>query len=570
MTEYDDSSLAGLYKDNAANVRKLKDQLNRVLVAQGKREAGELKDIKSVEDESSAFNKAFLAELKKINAFYVEREHHLYEEYENIRHLDVFSVLLNPDIPKDSLEDLPEMLVIYFSNVRVLRHFVQWNFNMLFKVASEFEANIPEDSPYSSPYFQKLIEKQQFYRSEGLAEMVKKAQELNDALERHTKKEKEKTCFPRFSFETVFTFVVCLSLLEVVILEFFKNDIQGSGTYITLFLKKTLGNPYYTKFTEMMHFKITSQSWLLLSAVIYWAVHNQLGANLYAFVSLGFSLKSLGKAFIKAPRNFWLHGEGHYSYCGRGYSLPSGHAMVSLLALSFIIVKFRKPWVLLFTIVYSGVLFVNVQYIGTHTYADVIVGWTFALLWLVLYLLIEKLVHKHYLSRGEVPSYRVQAFCFFALTVVILILDYFENNSHVEWPEEWKENMAKVCGGTPESAGKMMTLKLEYANTFLTIGVAIGYLLKVKFLNEDHYGKVLWESVVMSIFGGLVFIKMGGYIKLILHHYTGSNRLFHQTSNFLNPIWILFVAPWIFGNLISYSPHRYAQKKKAEGYEPLL
>eukprot|EP00126_Sphaerothecum_destruens_P007671 Sdes_comp19938_c0_seq1m12414 len=368
---YNDKSkhaFSGDFKKHCLNVRGLKIHIHRVLIAEGKKTNKDSLDIGTAKAEAKLFDSAFLEELENVNRFYIEKERELFAAYENIKQMNIFAILHNPKIPQDQLEDLPEMLSVFFGNVRALRHFVQWNYSACMKSANEYckKTNSSENCKHSLKHFQQLVEQKEFYRAQGLADMVHAAKELNGALQRHSISKKEGWFSFHFSFESVFCFVVAISLLEILALNFFKERIQSSGTPISLFLQSYLHGDFYSKLTEWMHFKITSQAWLLLCSVIYWAYHNTLGANLYAFVSLGFSLKSLGKAFLKAPRNFWINDVGHYNYCGKGYSLPSGHAMVSLLVLSFIIVKFKKPWILLFTILYEVILFVNVQFIGTH------------------------------------------------------------------------------------------------------------------------------------------------------------------------------------------------------------
>lgn len=86
-----------------------------------------------------------------------------------------------------------------------------------------------------------------------------------------------------------------------------------------------------------------------------------------------------------------------------GFSLPSGHSMMSAIVLLFLCLKIKEPWVIAFAVLFESLVFVNVIFLGTHTVLDVIVGWTAAALMVALFMLLERRLHPYFTHRTE-PS----------------------------------------------------------------------------------------------------------------------------------------------------------------------
>ena len=72
--------------------------------------------------------------------------------------------------------------------------------------------------------------------------------------------------------------------------------------------------------------------------------------------------------------------------------------MVSTMTLGFALMKFQHPVFILAFICYAVFVFVNVVYIGTHTVADVVVGWTFGAAMLAWFHQAERVVRLCYPS----------------------------------------------------------------------------------------------------------------------------------------------------------------------------
>jgi len=88
-------------------------------------------------------------------------------------------------------------------------------------------------------------------------------------------------------------------------------------------------------------------------------------------VLVGHVLKNMFKNAIASPRGFWFCQEGHSLYCGKGYSLPSGHSMISLTMALFVMWRWPEHrWLKWVLVPIELSIWFEVLYLGTHTRMD--------------------------------------------------------------------------------------------------------------------------------------------------------------------------------------------------------
>eukprot|EP01134_Creolimax_fragrantissima_P000103 CFRG0103T1 len=345
--------------------------------------------------------------------------------------------------------------------------------------------------------------------------------------------------FVGYSFICIFA----LFVLEVLTVKKLGPYIQALSAPLTDYYQSVLDNEMYEDFSEFLHHAVSSHAWLLLCAIIYWTVDAYEGANLYCLTSLGYYLKSLAKNLIQSPRVFWVSEHIQCFYCGKGYSLPSGHSMISLLVLLFCAYKIREPWIWLFLILFELTTFVNVVYIGTHSFADVLVGWTGAILVFVLYLGVESI----YLYNRTVPTLKQQVHFFMACLIIVLMLDMMDSWMIVqEFPASYQINMARACRIAPDRIAESMRLPLNMSNTWGVAGLATGFVLRSEMLNDKYRSnmdKMLWwERLITLVVGTVVFMKSSVYLGRIMRSWK-LRGMFYQVYNFVLPILVLVCVP---------------------------
>ncbi|KNC81458.1 hypothetical protein SARC_06227 [Sphaeroforma arctica JP610] len=343
----------------------------------------------------------------------------------------------------------------------------------------------------------------------------------------------------RYSFLSV----SALFALQVAAVWTIGPTIQGLSAPLTEYYQRALDNESYEDLSDFLHHAVTSHAWLLLCAIVYWSVDAYEGANLYCLTSIGYYLKSLAKNLIKSPRVFWVSEQIQCFYCGKGYSLPSGHSMISLLVLLFCAYKIRDPWIWVFLVLFEGITFVNVVYIGTHSFADVLVGWTGALLVFLAYLGVE---HVYMLNRC-VPTLGQQLRFFCINLVFILSLDLIDTSTQQEeFPAAYQLNMARACRIAPDKIVDSMSLPMRMSNTWGLLGLAFAFVFRSEMLNDKYktnMDKMLWwERLLTLAVGTVVFMKssvfVGRYLRFMQFH-----GVFHQVYNFLLPILVLVCVP---------------------------
>ena len=357
-----------------------------------------------------------------------------------------------------------------------------------------------------------------------------------------------------FQVSAIFYAIIFFTMLaiELLLLFFWKNPIQEHSGYATLFFQKSITHPLAIQWSKNLHNFISSHLWLLLCSIVYWSCDQIQGLNMYLFVVAGFAVKSLAKNLIASPRVFWLFEQHNAIYCGTGYSLPSGHSMVSSMTLGFLVMKYQHPLCLLAFFIYAVFVFVNVIFIGTHTIADVVVGWTFAVFLLALYQLAEKYVVKNWECFKQIPVQLLLLIGFTAITFFFDLWEFYSHDSDFDKEGKWQKNMETVCHMIPGSGARKMQLRLKFSSTPLVFGVGVAYLLFANVLPKIDQ---TWpQCIVQTLLGWTVSSRTSSWAKALMSSYFSAPGMcarfyvmdtdlkFHL-CNLIDPIWIVIGAP---------------------------
>eukprot|EP00160_Parvularia_atlantis_P015164 Unigene4189_Nuclearia_a/m.12761 Unigene4189_Nuclearia_a/g.12761 ORF Unigene4189_Nuclearia_a/g.12761 Unigene4189_Nuclearia_a/m.12761 type:complete len:339 (-) Unigene4189_Nuclearia_a:5-1021(-) len=225
---------------------------------------------------------------------------------------------------------------------------------------------------------------------------------------------------------------------------------------------------------KWVHYQTNSFIYMQLSCLVMYLVDARAGAEMYTFVVLAHIAKNLSKSFIASPRGFWFCTAGHAISCGGGYSLPSGHSMMSLLVLLFLAIRFPRHRKAILGV---GALFelytvFEIIYLGTHTPTDVVVGFTFAL-FVVALLLVWDAEPFAAVQRALVASPELLALVLAAVTALVYTLELMEeaHEDAAVHPLEWQANYESYCRLQPGSAARHMRNSSAFEKTALMIGL---------------------------------------------------------------------------------------------------
>lgn len=348
----------------------------------------------------------------------------------------------------------------------------------------------------------------------------------------------------RLSSSFILYAVSLLFIFQLILLYAFKEQLQYSSAYLTLYLRN-YSNPAIDGLSDFIHHRISTGNWLLLCCSLMWLFpSNERWYRLYCFSGVGFVVKSLMKSFINCPRGFWLWTmEISAPYCGRGWSLPSGHSMVSLCVLSFLVKELQTPIMFWLTVFVEILTFLNVTYIGTHTYADVIVGWTGALLCLAVFVWMEDQVFPVLKKRmgNTLLSYSM---ILFAIGAIVITADFIEVHSHPDvLPKEWQINMERVCGFAQNSAESRMRLRLQWTNVPLIMGIAIGFSLHQAYFQPSTHLKGPILKVILCLGGGYIFVNLFSWCKQLVNLSGVPATWATYIHNFMSPLVVQFLWP---------------------------
>jgi hypothetical protein len=78
--------------------------------------------------------------------------------------------------------------------------------------------------------------------------------------------------------------------------------------------------------------------------------------------------------------------------------------MMGLIVFTTLALRIHQPWMYAFAVLFSLATWVNVIYIGTHSAADVIVGWTGGLLVVLAYLTLEHCASPYFREGGRLDA----------------------------------------------------------------------------------------------------------------------------------------------------------------------
>ncbi|KJE89646.1 hypothetical protein CAOG_01083 [Capsaspora owczarzaki ATCC 30864] len=538
--------------------------------------------------EQQNFRKFILGELGKINDFVQLKEDECKAHFE--RHLmSQAHMLLNS---RTSQANAADVFVAFYDFVEELRQLLQYgqlNYTAFVKILKKYDKNTKS---VLKAEFMPLVAGQHFYTSNFFPQLLQDSQIMLDQLlvqypllNASTARSMYASTHPvqlflqrpselvfrafayvkRISLNKILLWTVFLVLLESLLIQVAGVQIQATGCTITQYLHDTQRSKLVDDFTDMIHNRITSKFWLLLCAVVLWLYDSRHGSSAVAFVAIGFAIKSLAKNIIRSPRGFWLCTSYQAFYCGKGYSLPSGHSMVSLTALGFLLLKFKRPWLLLVTILYQMLIFWCVQYIGTHTIADLVVGWTCAILCLVVYAKGEEQVYRRYTRFRLQPSSRSIALIVIGATLLTLALDTLVELWPPAFEADWQSNMETVCGLRPGSGASRMYLNLNWSNTPLVFGCLVAWLANRRYLSGALERFSFFQRVPLALGGAYVFVLLPAFLKTCLYGLVGIasrhaakseaiaaisqldvTTVFYHLFNLLMPVWVIFLAPLLF------------------------
>ena len=145
------------------------------------------------------------------------------------------------------------------------------------------------------------------------------------------------------------------------------------------------GGEFWATFFKIITFFGDQEFYLLLFPLLFWCIDTKLGIRVAVAYLLSTILNVALKDIIDQPRPFELNpAVGLIDEYGRG--MPSNHAQATAIIFGILAFHFKKLWGWAVAILITGLVGFSRIYLGVHFPAQVLVGWSIAVMLLFIYI----------------------------------------------------------------------------------------------------------------------------------------------------------------------------------------
>lgn len=296
---------------------------------------------------------------------------------------------------------------------------------------------------------------------------------------------------------------------------------------------------------ELLSFLGVEQFFLLLIPAIYWCWNTTLGIRVGVLLMISASLNTDFKILFHQPRPYWYDPRVLGLAEETSFGIPSGHAQNAVVVWGAIAAWIKRPWAWVIAILLITLIGLSRLYLGVHFPSDVLAGWLFGAIILVIFLWLETPV-KNWLTN---QSLLIQILVASLASISLILLTYlclFAIGDYTV-PGVWMDNARSAF---PESEP---INPLSIASTFSTAGVLFGLSLGVIMTNRGggfNPGGAWWKRLARFMLGiiGVLIIYLG--LSLIL---PGGEDLLANIFRYIRyalvGLWVSWLAPVVFYKL---------------------
>jgi membrane-associated phospholipid phosphatase len=300
---------------------------------------------------------------------------------------------------------------------------------------------------------------------------------------------------------------------------FFISLEKGLGSDIILWFQSWRSD-WVSDLFQPLNYAGSETFFLILLTVVYWTLCKKTGRRLTIIFLLSAWLNAFLKEWWKRPRPFQVSDKINAAYPVDGYGLPSGHTQTATSIGAGLIAGIKKRWAVGLLVLYIVLTGISRMVHGVHFPQDVLLGWIFGILIVLIYLKLEK---------------KLAPFC----------------------KEMSAGKMIGITlGGTILMFGLMMwtTPNLHAVVSIVTpmavlAGAVPGFWIEWNKINFSVQGPVIQKILryLLGIITALI-IKEGlkPVLELVNNHTFTMEILVRFVRYFLLGLWITAGAPWLF------------------------
>jgi membrane-associated phospholipid phosphatase len=210
----------------------------------------------------------------------------------------------------------------------------------------------------------------------------------------------------------------------------------------------------------------SEEFFILVMPILYWCVDAGAGFRIGVILLLSGHINGILKVIFQSPRPFWYSQEIKALSTEVSFGMPSGHSMNTASIWGLAAYLYKKRWFVILSCVVIFLVGFSRLVLGMHFFRDVISGWIFGLLLLIIFIKLDRSVTRWILSK----NLSIQIWLVVITTMIIIVSGYLPIlfAQKVQIPAEW---MINAVSSNPEAIPQ----PYEVSGIFTTAGVLLGF-----------------------------------------------------------------------------------------------
>ncbi len=285
--------------------------------------------------------------------------------------------------------------------------------------------------------------------------------------------------------------------------------------------------------------------YLLVLPTLLWCFDSRFGFRVGFLLLTSSSLNATLKLAFGLPRPYWVSAKVKALSAEISFGTPSGHAQNALSLWGRIASGIKNRWIITICVLLILLISVSRLYLGVHYPTDILVGWIFGGILLLLFIKLEAPVQRWLRNRSILGQFLLVLSLSFALLGIGLLVSVATSSRPL--PAEWADRaFTAIPEAEPISPNDIDSI---VSSSGVLLGIGAGGVLLFSWggfsaggpLPQRVFRYVVGVVGVVSIFFGLRWLfptdppLLGNVLRFIRYATVG--------------FWVAFAAPWLFVKL---------------------